>query len=83
MSSGTLVSKSWNACALPWKVVVKPCGSWSSRIARWIASVAGPSATPCVRLKLRVIAGNCPWWLIESGATGAVVHLAKALTGTI
>ncbi len=30
-----------------------------------------------------VIAGNCPWWLIESGATGAVVHLAKALTGTI
>ena len=30
-----------------------------------------------------VIAGNCPWWLIERGATGAVVHFAKALTGTI
>ncbi len=30
------------------------------------ASVACPSATPWARLKLMVIAGNWPWWLIES-----------------
>ena len=29
-----------------------------------------------------VIAGNCPWWLIDSGWIGVVVHLAKAESGT-
>ena len=52
-------------------------------MAFWTASVACPSATPWARLKLMVIAGNWPWWLIDSGWTGAVVHLAKALSGTI
>jgi hypothetical protein len=28
-------------------------------------------------LKLMVIAGNRPWWLIDSGWIGVVVHLAK------
>ena len=57
-ASGTVVSESWNACALPWKVVVRPRGSCSSRSARWTASVAVPSATPWARLKLMVIAGK-------------------------
>ena len=52
-------------------------------MAFWTASVACPRATPWARLKLMVIAGNWPWWLIDSGWTGAVVHLAKALSGTI
>ncbi len=30
-----------------------------------------------------VMAGNCPWWLIDSGAMGLVVHFANALIGTI
>ena len=68
---------------MPWNVVVSPRGNCNSRSARWIASVAVPSATPCARLKLMVMAGNWPWWLIESGCTGSVVHLAKALSGTI
>ena len=29
-----------------------------------------------------VIAGNWPWWLIDSGWIGVVVHLAKADSGT-
>ena len=30
-----------------------------------------------------VIAGNWPWWLIDSGATGWSSICAKALSGTI
>ncbi len=52
-------------------------------MARWIAAVAVPSASPTARLKLMVVAGNWPWWLIERAATGAVVHLANALIGII
>ena len=29
-----------------------------------------------------VMAGNWPWWLIDSGWTGVVVHFAKAESGT-
>ena len=52
-------------------------------MAFWTAVVAGPERDPVARLKLMVIAGNWPWWLIDSGGTGLVVHLAKALKGTI
>ena len=37
---------------------------------------------PGARLKLMVIAGNWPWWLIDSGWTGVVVHVAKVDSGT-
>ena len=30
-----------------------------------------PSATPGARLKLKVTAGNCPWWLIDRNVVGA------------
>ena len=40
INSGTVVSESWNACALPWKLVITLAGSFSSFWARWIASVA-------------------------------------------
>ena len=36
-----------------------------SRLGFSIASVASPSATPWARLKLMVMAGNWPWWLID------------------
>src|SRR3974390_1702626 len=57
-------------------------GAPNSAIAFCTASVAWPSATPWARLKLMVIAGNCPWWLIESGRTGTLVQLAKVEIGT-
>ena len=47
-----------------------------------MASVAWPSATPWARLKLIVIAGNWPWWLIESGRTGTLVQVANVDSGT-
>ena len=53
-------SESWKACALPWKVVVMVAGRLSSVAARLMASVAWPSAVPCARLKLMVMAGNRP-----------------------
>ena len=68
---------------MPWNVVEMARGSCNCASASWTAAVAVPSATPLARLKLMVIAGNCPWWLIDSGATGFVVHLVKALKGTI
>jgi len=37
---------------------------------------------PCARLKLIVIAGNWPWWLIDNGRTGTLVHFAKVDSGT-
>ena len=49
---------------------------------------AGLPRSPCratrpgARLKLMVTAGNCPWWLIDSGSVLRVVHLAKAASGT-
>ena len=55
-----------------------PCtviGTPISRIAALIASTASPSAAPGARLKEIVTAGNWLWWLIDSGCTGAVVHL--------
>ena len=57
-------------------------GAPSSASACWMASVAWPSATPGARLKQIVTAGNWPWWLIDSGRTGTVVHLTKADSGT-
>ena len=77
-----MLSDCWNACAVPWKPVAIVAGTLSSRFARSIASVACPSAVFGARLKEIVTAGNCPWWLMESGATGTVVQVAKAASGT-
>ncbi len=46
-----------------------------------IASTAWPSAAPGARLNDSVIAGNCPWWLTESGSS-VVVKCANELSGT-
>ena len=82
ISSGTVLSDCWNACAVPWKLELRVAGTPSSAIAFCTASVAWPSATPCARLKLMVTAGNWPWWLIESGRTGTLVHVANVDSGT-
>ena len=47
-----------------------------------MASVAWLSAVPGARLKEIVTAGNCPWWLIDSGCVGSVVQCASAESGT-
>src|SRR3981081_3954278 len=78
ISIGTVESESWNAWALPWNVLLREAGIFNWLLARSIASVAWPSAVPCARLKLMVIAGNRPWGLIERGWAGVGVHLAKA-----
>ena len=69
MRAGSLDSDDWNACALPWKVVITEEGMPISRDASAIASTACPSATPGWRLKVSVTAGNCPWCVTESGPT--------------
>ena len=46
ISSGTVPSDCWNACAVPWKLELSVAGAPSSTIAFCTASVACPSATP-------------------------------------
>ena len=46
-----------------------------------IAVIALPSAAFGARLKETVIAGNCPWWLMESGSL-ARSKCVNALSGT-
>ena len=74
--------EAWNAWALPWKVPISDAGICISRSACWMACVAVPSDPPCARLKLMVTAGNCPWWLIDSGSVLRVVHVANVASGT-
>jgi hypothetical protein len=75
-------SDCWKACAVPWKLEFSVDGVSMSAIAFCTASVACPRAVSGARLKLIVIAGNWPWWLIESGRTGTLLQVAKADSGT-
>ena len=81
ISAGSLASDSWNACAVPAKLGRTPGGRPISASTWWMASTAAPSDSPGVRLKEMVVAGNCPWWLIESGVVPGS-KWAKALSGT-
>ena len=56
----TTFVEDWKACAVPWKLELSVAGTPSWAMAPCTALVAWPSATPCARLKLMVIAGNWP-----------------------
>jgi hypothetical protein len=63
-----MLSELWNACALPWKLAAIEGGMRRSAAVFWIADKASPTVQVDTRLKLSVTDGNCPWWLIASGA---------------
>src|ERR1700732_5237642 len=54
---------------------------WRAFCASSTAVMALPSAALGARLNETVIAGNCPWWLIES-ASVVFSKCEKALSGT-
>ena len=58
-----------------------PGGRPISASAAWIELTASPRAVPEARLNEMVAAGNCPWWLMESGEVPGS-KCAKALSGT-
>ena len=60
--------ESWNACAVPWKLVAIVAGS-SARAAASTCATASPSATPGRRLNESVTDGSWPVWLTDSGPT--------------
>ena len=60
--------ESWNAWALPWKLVTMVAGS-TLRAASSTRATASPSATPGITLKDSVTDGNWPVWLTDSGPT--------------
>src|SRR5436309_13009213 len=72
-------NESWNACAVPWKLVVTVEGSVAAAVDS-IADTASPSATPGLRLNEIVTDGSWPVWLTLSGPT-LVVTLATVLSG--
>ena len=49
--------------------------------ALWMAFTASPSDSPGARLNEMVIAGNCPWWLIDREVVDDP-SFVKALNGT-
>jgi len=51
-----------------------------SASAAWIALTASPRAVPGSEVEEMVAAGNCPWWLMESGEVPGS-KCAKALSG--
>ena len=59
-SKGVELSEDWKAWAVPWKAPSRVAGVFSVASSAWIFSTAWPSATPGVRLKERVTAGNWP-----------------------
>ena len=77
-----MASDAWKACAVPWKLPWMRGGRPSARVAASTAATASPSETPGARLNDSVTAGNCPWWLIESGAVVSVTRVtARSGTG--
>src|SRR5678816_410645 len=81
MSSGSLASEAWKACAVPWKLARIDGGRPIARSAARMAVTAWPRETPGARLNDSVTAENWPWWLMASGAVlGA--RREKALSGT-
>ncbi len=53
---------------MPWKVPTMSAGKVFEAVC-CTSRVASPRATPGLRLKLMVTAGNCPRWLTVSGPT--------------
>ena len=81
-SSPRPCSDDWNACAVPWKLVLI-VGGRSVAAPRWsTAATASPSEAPGSRLKeMRDRRGAGPEWLTVSGPTPAV-SFATASSGT-
>ena len=79
--NGVFTSDARNACAVPWKPVWMLSGSPSSALALSIDLTASPSDVPGARLNETVTTGNCPWWLMASGAL-AVSMVVNAPSGT-
>src|SRR5262252_657833 len=65
---GSFASAAWKTCAVPLKLARTDKGSPISRSATRIAVTAWPSAASGARLNESVTEGNCPWWLMASGA---------------
>src|SRR5580658_1285931 len=70
-----------NDAAVPWKSACTLAGMCMSFCTLVIALIAPPSAAFGARLNETVMAGNCPWWLIES-CWVFVSKCEKALRGT-
>ena len=60
--------EAWNACAVPWKLVVIVAGSQVSRRRVSTPSTASPSGTPGLRLNEIVTDGSWPEWLTRQRA---------------
>src|SRR5260370_40961026 len=81
MSSPSLDRDALKAAAAPWKSPWRLAGILRSVRAFSMAVIALPRAAPGARLKDTVPAGNCPWWLMESGDF-TLSRRVKALSGT-
>src|ERR1700712_985633 len=86
ISSGSFESELRKLAAVPWKSDCTLGGIFAPLIVRsfWICvtlSIALLNEAPGARLKDTVIAGNCPWCVIDSGAV-VVSKCEKALSGT-
>src|SRR5271163_619900 len=66
ISNGMFESELRNDAAVPWKSACKLAGMCMSFCTLVMDEIAPPSAALDARLKETVMAGNCPWWLIES-----------------
>src|SRR5277367_4971652 len=82
ISSGMVLSDSWNVCAVPWNDPRIEAGIAISRIARSTATLASLSDFPGVRLNEIVVAMNGPWWFTDSGVVPGP-KLVNAASGTI
>ena len=67
---------------MPWKVPSTEGGMPSCCSALSIWATASPSEAPLARLKEIVTAGNWLWWLLASGAIGAVSRWTRVESGT-
>src|SRR5208282_200858 len=81
MSNGSLDSELVNDAAVPWKAACRLGGMRISFCALSTAVMAFPSAAFGARLNDTVMAGNWPWWVMES-ASVVFSKREKALSGT-
>ena len=76
-----MAREAWKAWAVPWKLPRMLAGSPIFWVVASMAFTASPRETPGARLKDRVVAGNCPWWLMTSGPVVSSTRV-MALSGT-
>ena len=67
---------------MPWKLPRMLAGSPIFLVVASMAWTASPSEAPGARLNDRVVAGNCPWWLMTSGPVVSSTRV-MALSGTL